>query len=84
MQKTDRWSREEVFGWLLEKINRTAIDPITMTNVAEKTIADTGMDSVDFIELMADFETRFDCRLVADQLLEIESLRLLVLNLDEL
>ena len=74
MKKTDSWSKEEVHGWLLEKIKKTAIDPITVTNFAEKSIADTGLDSVALIELVADFETKFDCRVVTEQLLEKESL----------
>lgn len=45
-----------------------------MDNVVEKTIAGTRLDSVEFIELLADFEARFDCQVVTEQLLEIDSL----------
>ena len=65
---------EEVYGWLLEKINTSSADAITMENLKEKSLADTGLDSVDQVELVTDFEEKFDCVIDIDELMQITSL----------
>jgi len=65
---------EEVYGWLLERINTSSADAITMENLKEKSLADTGLDSVDQVELVTDFEERFDCVVDIDELMQTTSL----------
>jgi acyl carrier protein len=65
---------EDVYGWLLEKINTSSADAITMENLKEKSLADTGLDSVDQVELVTDFEDKFDCVVDIDELMQITSL----------
>lgn len=65
---------EEVYGWLLERINASSADAITVENINEKSLADTGLDSVDQVELVTDFEERFDCVVDIDELMQTTSL----------
>ncbi|MBW2704701.1 MAG: non-ribosomal peptide synthetase, partial [Deltaproteobacteria bacterium] len=65
---------EEVYGWLLERINTSSADVITMENLKEKSLADTGLDSVDQVELVTDFEEKFDCVVDIDELMQTTSL----------
>ena len=74
MQKTEKLAKEEVFGWLLEKIQKKVGYAISLESAAAKSVSDLGLDSVELIEMVSDFETKFDCRIITEQLLEKESL----------
>jgi acyl carrier protein len=65
---------EEVYGWLLEKINTSSADAITMEDLKEKSLADTGLGSLEQVELVKDFEQKFDCAVDIDELMQITSL----------
>jgi acyl-CoA synthetase (AMP-forming)/AMP-acid ligase II/acyl carrier protein len=73
-KKTERRSKEEVYGWLLEKINKISADAITKSNLKEKTLSDTDLDSAGLIELISDFEVKFDCHIALEEILETTSL----------
>jgi acyl-CoA synthetase (AMP-forming)/AMP-acid ligase II/acyl carrier protein len=68
------WSKEEVYGWLLERINKSSSDAITLENLEAKSLADTGLDSVEQVELVTDFEEKFNCTADTDFLMQITSL----------
>ncbi|MCW8802821.1 MAG: AMP-binding protein [Ignavibacteriaceae bacterium] len=67
-------TKEEVYGWLLEKINKTSADAITVDNLKEKSLADTGLGSLEQVELVTDFEQNFNCMVDIDELIQITSL----------
>ena len=72
--KGESRTSKEVYGWLLERINTSSADAITMENLKEKSLADTGLDSVDQVELVTDFEEKFDCVVDIDELMQTTSL----------
>ena len=45
-----------------------------MENLKEKSLADTGLDSVDQVELVTDFEEKFNCVVDIDELMQTTSL----------
>jgi len=67
-------TKEDVYGWLLEKINATSVDMVTLENINQKTLADTGLDSIEQVELVTDFEQKFGCEVNIDELMQITSL----------
>ena len=73
-QRNGPWIREEVYGWLLERINQTSSNAITLENLTDKSLADTGLDSIDQVELVTDFEQKFECRVDLDEIIQITSL----------
>jgi acyl carrier protein len=68
------WSQEEVYGWLLERLNSSSSNVITVENLKEKSLADTGLGSLEQVELVTDFEQKFDCVADIDELMQITSL----------
>jgi acyl-CoA synthetase (AMP-forming)/AMP-acid ligase II/acyl carrier protein len=68
------WTKEEVYDWLLEKINKTSANAITMENLKEKSLADIGLDSSEQVELITDFEQKFNCLVNIDEPIQITSL----------
>ncbi len=67
-------SKEAVYGWLIEELNKTSEVTITLSNLEEKTIADTGLDSLVLMGLITDFEEKFSCHVPLEEILEITSL----------
>ncbi len=59
---------------LLERINKSSSDAITLENLEAKSLADTGLDSVEQVELVTDFEEKFNCTADTDFLMQITSL----------
>jgi len=68
------WSKEAVYGWLIEELNKTSEVTITLSNLQEKTIADTSLDSLVLMGLITDFEKKFSCHVPLEEILEITSL----------
>lgn len=73
-QSGESRNREEVYSWLLERINKTASDAIMLENLGTKSLADTGLDSIEQVELVTDFEEKFNCVVNIDELMQIRSL----------
>jgi acyl-CoA synthetase (AMP-forming)/AMP-acid ligase II/acyl carrier protein len=67
-------TKETVYRWLLERINTTSSDTITLESLATKSLADTGLDSIEQVELVTDFEEKFNCTVNIDALMQIRSL----------
>ena len=65
-EKAGREQNEEMYSWFLEIINKTSYDEITMENLPDKSLSDTGLDSIDLIDLLTIFEEKFDCKVNVD------------------
>lgn len=74
MRKEEMMTREAVDGWVMKKIQKLASNAIVLENLAQESIKELGLDSVELIGLMADFETKFDCKIITEQFIELESL----------
>ena len=74
MPNKEMLGEEEIGGWLVEKIQKISSHMIKLENSTDISILELGLDSVELIELVNDFETKFDCKIITDQFIEIESL----------